>query len=156
MGDGEPAGDAADLPARSWSTPAGLVVVAWLCTAAAAGWLAVLLVTHSDPTGSLLAAVATLGLLVASVWASRARPRLAVTPEGVHVRGLLHRRSYPWSTVTDVRVVQARRLGRETFLLGVDVRDDAALDGERLLIFGRLDLGADPVDVAATVMAARH
>ncbi|WP_098956956.1 PH domain-containing protein [Pseudonocardia sp. N23] len=156
MSDAESAGDDLDLPARSWSTSAGLVAVSWLCTVAAAGWLAVLIVTHADPTGSLLAAVATLGLLVTSVWSSRARPRLAVGPEGVAVRGLWHRRRYPWSAVTDVRVVQARRLGRETFLLGVDVRDETALDGERLLVFGRFDLGADPVDVAATVMAARH
>lgn len=156
MGDPESAGDAHELPARSWSTPTGLVVVAWLCTAAAASWLIMMLVTHSDPTGSLLAAVATLGLLVASVWSSRARPRLAVSPDGIDVRGLLHHRTYPWPTVTDIRVIQARRLGRETYLLGVDVRDDTALDGERLLVFGRLDLGADPVDVAATVMAARH
>ncbi|WP_428497968.1 PH domain-containing protein [Pseudonocardia sp.] len=93
---------------------------------------------------------------MSSVWGSRARPRLTVSPAGVGVRGLLHRRTYPWPAVTDVRVIQARRLGRETYLLGVDVRDEAALDGERLLVFGRLDLGADPVDVAATVMAARH
>ncbi|RTL71016.1 MAG: PH domain-containing protein [Pseudonocardiaceae bacterium] len=156
MGDGETAGDAPELPARSWSTPTGLVVVAWLCTVAAACWMTMMLVTHSDPTGSLLAAVATLGLLLAAVWSSRARPRLAVSPDGIDVRGLLHHRRYPWPQVTDVRVIQARRLGRETFLLGVDVRDDKALDGERLLVFGRLDLGADPVDVAATVMAARH
>ena len=115
-----------------------------------------MLVTHSDPTGSLLAGVATLGLLLASIWNSRARPRLAVTPDGIDVRGLLRRHSYPWSAVTDVRVVQARRLGRDTYLLGVDVLDGTAFDGERLLVFGRLDLGADPIDVAATVMAARH
>jgi len=112
--------------------------------------------TPSAPRGPLLAAAAPLGLLLAAVGSRRPRPRPAVSPAGSDVRGLLPHRRYPWPQVTDVRVIQARRLGRETFLLGVDVRDDKALDGERLLVFGRLDLGADPVDVAATVMAARH
>jgi hypothetical protein len=46
-----------------------------------------------------------------------------------------------------------RRLGRTSTLLEIDATDP---DGrERLLVFGRLDLDADPEDVAEVVNAAR-
>jgi hypothetical protein len=52
-----------------------------------------------------------------------------------------------------VQARAVRRLGRDSTMLEVDVVDP---DGaERLLVFGRLDLGDDPVDVAEAVRAAR-
>jgi hypothetical protein len=55
--------------------------------------------------------------------------------------------------VHDVRVLHLRRFGRDTALLEVDL---VTADGdEQLIVFGRLDLGDDPEDVADAVRAAR-
>jgi hypothetical protein len=147
MSDHAPAG------VREWSPAAGLVVVAWLLAVAAAGWCATLWWTGSDPAGGLLAAVAALGAGLAALFGTRARPRLRADPDGVTVGGLLRSRHHPWPFVTDVRVLRVRRLGRETSLLEVDT---VAADGtERLFVFGRLDLAADPEDVAPQLRALR-
>jgi hypothetical protein len=50
-------------------------------------------------------------------------------------------------------VLRTRRLGRETSVLEIDTRSAAGT--ERLLVFGRLDLGADPEEVAVHVLDAR-
>ena len=88
-----------------------------------------------------------------AVFGSRARPRLRVDAGGVTVGGLFRARHYPWPLVEDVRVLQVRRLGRRTSLLELDTV--TASGDERLLVFGRLDLAADPEDVAPQVLALR-
>jgi hypothetical protein len=139
--------------ARRWSASPGLVAVAWIGAAAAAGWCGLLAGTGRDPAGLLLAAVTTAGLGVAALFGTRARPRLAVGPDGLSVGGLAGTRHHPWERVRDVRVLHLRRFGRDTALLEVDVV--TAEGDEQLIVFGRLDLGDDPVDVAAAVLAAR-
>jgi hypothetical protein len=147
MSDHAPAG------VREWSPAAGLVALAWLLAVAAACWCAALWWTGSDPAGGLLAAVASLGAGLAALFGTRARPRLRADPDGVTVGGLLRSRHHPWPFVTDVRVLRVRRLGRETSLLEVDT---VAADGtERMFVFGRLDLAADPEDVAPLLRALR-
>jgi hypothetical protein len=127
--------------------------MAWVGAGAAAVWCALLVLTGSDPAGLLLAGVATVGLSVAAVYGTRARPRLRVDGTGLAIGGLAGARHHPWERVHDVRVARVRRLGRESALLEVDVTEP---DGaERLLVFGRLDLGDDPVDVAEAVLALR-
>jgi hypothetical protein len=55
--------------------------------------------------------------------------------------------------VQHVRIVRTRRLGRESSLLEIDtMRADGT---EQLLLFGRLDLAADPEDVLPVLLAAR-
>lgn len=135
-----------------WSPPAGLVGLAWAGAAAAAvrAWL---LVGTGDAPGLLLAAVAAVGLAAAALHGTVARPRLRADGDGVTVSGLAGRRHLPWSRVRDVRARAVRRLGRNSTMLELDAVDP---DGtERLLVFGRLDLGDDPVDVAEAVRAAR-
>jgi hypothetical protein len=138
---------------REWSPAAGLVGLAWVLAAAAALWCAALWWSGSDPAGGLLAAVAALGVAFAALFGTRARPRLRADADGVTVRGIVGCRHHPWPFVTDVRVLRVRRLGRESSLLAIDT---VAADGtERLLVFGRLDLGADPEDVAPELLALR-
>ena len=61
-------------------------------------------------------------------------------------------RHLPWSQVGTVRAQAVRRWGRDSVMLEMDVVD---ADGtERMLVFGRLDLGDDPEDVAEAVSAA--
>jgi hypothetical protein len=147
MSDHAPAG------VREWSPAPGLVVLAWLLAVAAAAWCAALWWTASDPAGGLLAAVAALGAGVAALFGTRARPRLRADPDGLTVGGLLRSRHHPWPFVTGVRVLRVRRLGRESSLLEVDT---VTADGtEQLLVFGRLDLAADPEDVAPQLLALR-
>jgi Bacterial PH domain len=138
---------------REWSPAAGLVACAWVGAVAATGWLVAAVSEGSDPAGVLLAGVAAIGLLLAAVYGSRARPRLRVDTGGVTVGGLLRSRHYPWPLVLHVRVLPVRRLGRRTSLLELDTV--TASGDERLLVFGRLDLAADPEDVAPQVLALR-
>jgi PH (Pleckstrin Homology) domain-containing protein len=135
----------------TWSPSAGLVGVAWTGAVAAAVWCTQLIGT-ADVPGLLLAAAATVGLVVAALYGTRARPRLRADADGVAVRGLTTR-TVPWSQIRDVRAQAVRRWGRDSTMLELDVVEP---DGtERLLVFGRLDLGDDPVDVAEAVRAAR-
>jgi hypothetical protein len=137
----------------TWSPAASLVGLAWVGAAAAGAWCAWLAVSGSDRAGLLLAAVATLALGLAALYGTRVRPRLRADATGVTVGGLAGPRHHPWAKVHDVRVRSVRRLGRDSTLLEIDVAEPNGT--ERLMIFGRLDLDADPVDVAAAVTAAR-
>lgn len=129
-----------------------LVACAWAGAAAAGAWC-VLVAGTGDRAGLLLAAVAVAGLGLAALHGTRARPRLRVDATGVAVRGLTGARHYPWARVDGVRVLPVRRLGRTSTLLEIDVGEP---DGtERLLVLGRLDLDADPDDVAPVIRAAR-
>ncbi|GAA5124206.1 PH domain-containing protein [Pseudonocardia adelaidensis] len=145
--------DQAPVRAREWSPAAGLVALAWLLAVAAAVLCAALWWTGSDPAGGLLAAVMALGAGFAALFGTRARPRLRADPDGLTVGGLFRSRHHPWPFVVDVRVLRTRRLGRESSLLEVDT---VGADGtERLIVFGRLDLAADPEDVAPQLRALR-
>jgi hypothetical protein len=136
---------------REWSPAAGLVGCAWVGAAAAVAWCVATWRAGSDPAGLLLAGIAAVGLLGAAVFGSLARPRLRVDADGVTVGGLFRSRHHPWPLVQDVRVLRVRRFGRQTSLLELDTVD--ANGNERLLVFGRLDLAADPEDVAVELRA---
>jgi hypothetical protein len=139
----------------AWSPSVALVALGWVATLLAGAWC-VLVAGTGDRAGLLLAAVAACGLGLAALYGTRARPRLRVDATGVAVAGLAGTRRYPWAQVGDVRVLDVRRLGRASTLLAVDVRaGDGDPAAERLLVFGRLDLDADPDAVAAVVRDLR-
>ncbi|MBX7269654.1 PH domain-containing protein [Micromonospora sp. Llam7] len=103
--------------------------------------------------GDLLRPV--LGGLAAAVlvgWGVRdlvAPVRLAVGPDGLSVpAGWTGRQHLPWSAVETIRV--ERRSGRA--LAGPALEIDT---GDSLHLFSRLDLGADPAEVADALHAAR-
>lgn len=137
---------------QEWSTPAGLVVLAWVLAAAALAWFVLLWVAGSDAPGRLLAGVAVVGLTLAALSGTRARPRLIAGPDGLTVRRLTWTLHVPWSRVDRVRVLRTRRLGREASLLELDLRTTTG-SGERLVVLGRLELGEDPEDVADALHA---
>lgn len=87
-------------------------------------------------------------LAVASGSATIARPRLRADSGGLTVRTLRGARSWPWSAV-EFRVRRTARLGRTTELLEIDTADD------QLVVLGKLDLGADPRDVAEELVELR-
>lgn len=139
--------DTTSSATRQWRVSAALPAV----KAGGAGALVALglLLADGDPVRLTLAVLAAAALLV---WAARdllVPVRLAVDPEGLTVvSGFAGRRRLPWSQVAEIRVDQRARLGRSNAALEVDA-------GETLHLFGRFDLDADPVEVAAQLRAAR-
>lgn len=136
-----------------WSPARGLILLAWIGAAAALIWFVVLLVGGGDAGGFLFAGGSALGLGLLALYGTRARPRLRADADGLTVGGLVGERHHPWPLVRDVRVRRTRRLGRETRLLELDTV--TAAGEERLVVLGRLDLDADPDDVAERIAALR-
>lgn len=139
-----PEDEAGHEPALEWSTPLGAVA------ALAVGGIVMItaaLLLGIDAPGRFLAALAAVAMFVLAGLGARQRPKLAIVrPEGrpaiaaTRVRG---RRVYGRADITRVRIVPYPRLGRRVPMLEIDAVDP---DGtERLLIFGRWDLGTDPV-----------
>lgn len=142
-----------DWAIRTWSPTPALIAILWLGTLAAGAWCGLLIASGADPAGRLLAGLAAVGLLGWAVFGTRARPRLQADAGGVTVGGLLRARHHPWPLVADVRVHRVRRWGRDSSLLEIETR--TADGGERLLVFGRLDLGEYPEDVVDELLARR-
>ncbi|HET9142313.1 PH domain-containing protein [Actinophytocola sp.] len=128
---------------HSWAPDPPLVGLAWVLAALGAG--AVFLI--GDAPGRLLLGVLAVAAGLAGLFGTVARPRLAADPQGVTVRGLTGRRHWAWTEVT-VRLTHTRRLGREIATIELDADPD-------LVVLGRLDLGADPVEVIETLRALR-
>ncbi|MEV0082470.1 PH domain-containing protein [Saccharopolyspora sp. NPDC050642] len=129
---------------RQWSTPTGLVSCGWALAAAAALWW----LLAEEAVDRLFIGVLVLALAAVSAHGSICRPRLRADAEGITVRTLLGRRHWPWPAVT-VRVRQDRRLGRTVRTLELDA-------DPQLIVLTRLDLGADPQDVADELRGLRR
>jgi Bacterial PH domain len=104
---------------------------------------------RDDPVQWFLAVVVASGL---AGWALRdaiAPVRLAADPDGVTVVvGFAGRRRLAWSEIERVRIDRRDRLGVRSELLEVDV-------GDSLYLFSRYELGAEPEDVLASLLALR-
>lgn len=129
-----------------WATPWGVIV------ALAVGGLALVgasFLVSTEPAGRVLVTVAALVMLASAVSGAVQRPRLVAHTEGadrgITVRKLTGRRSYSRTEITRVRLVRYPRLGRRVPMLEIDATD--AEGTERLLIFGRWDLGTTPQNV---------
>ncbi len=120
-----------------------VVGAGWMGALAALGWA----LLTDDPPGRViaLAAVGLLGTL--ALVGTAVRPRLAMDADGLRVGRLGGTRYWPWSAVHRVEVGTSGRFGRRVGMLEIDAVDP---DGtERLVVLTALDLGVDPVDVAA-------
>lgn len=127
-----------------WS-PSGTqtAVLALVGTALAASLVAL------DSPGRLLAGTGALLLLGLAGRDLLARPRLRAGSDGVTVATLTGRRQLPWAGLR-VQVRESRRLGLRGRTLELDSAAGSDDDGE-LVVLGRSDLGADPVEVAAAL-----
>jgi Bacterial PH domain len=113
--------------------------------------LAVVAVTQvTDAPGRLLAGVAGLGLLIFAGFSFRARPRLAITPDGLVVRGWWRTRTLRLADIKLIRITEFRRIGRKVRLLEIDTAEDD------LIVLSRWDLGADPLTVLDALTAAGY
>lgn len=139
-----PVGTAVTAP-TSWSTPAPALVatgVGGLAMAVAAA------AVPADPAGRFLIGLAALGLFVVTALGAWQRPRLGIRDgnRGLVVQRLRGRIEVDRTDLSRVRIIRYPRLGRRVPMLEIDIRPPGT-DDDRLLIFGRWDLGADPTDV---------
>jgi hypothetical protein len=105
-------------------------------------------VLASDPAGRLLLAGAALVLLAYTATDLIYWPRLTVSADGLLVRTPATRGLIPWSEVEAVRADSRQRAGLRSVTLEIDT-------GDRLVVFSRRALGADPADVAGLISAFR-
>jgi hypothetical protein len=101
----------------------------------------------TDVPGRFLLGLSALGLILFASVSWRARPKLAITPDGLRVRGWWRTQLLSPADIKIVRITEFRRIGRKMRLLEID-----AVDG-RLLIFSRWDLGTDPLQVLDALTA---
>lgn len=146
--------DAADgtgsTEASAWSPSPALVGMAWVLAAAALAAT----VFSGPPTGRFLTGVAALALLLFALFGTVARPRLSADADGLTVRRLFGRRTWPWGSVR-ITVSSTRRFGRQVSLLELEGHDRDDEDGETLVVLGWLDLGTEPAGVADALRARR-
>jgi hypothetical protein len=95
----------------------------------------------TDPPGRVMAGIAALGLILFAGASWRARPRLAITPEGLAIRGWFRTQLLQRPDIKIIRITEFRRMARKMRLLEVETVDGG------LVVFSRWDLGTEPLDV---------
>jgi hypothetical protein len=100
---------------------------------------AVTLIT--DAPGRILLGIAAAGLILFASLSWRARPKLAISDDGLVTRGWSRTNLLRQADIKKIRITEFRRLARKVRLLEIDTTDD------RLLVFTRWDLGTDPLNV---------
>ena len=104
----------------------------------------------TDTPGRLLTGIAALGLILFAGVSWRARPKLAITPAGLALRGWFRTQLLREPDIKIITITEFRRFGRKVRLLEVEMVDGA------LVIFSRWDLGTDPLDVLDALTAAGY
>ena len=104
----------------------------------------------TDAPGSILVGIAAAGLLVFASASWRASPKLAISDDGLVIRGWWRTQVLRRSDIKIIRITEFRRIARTVRLLEIDTVDD------RLLVFTRWDLGTDPLDVLDALTAAGY
>jgi hypothetical protein len=124
-----------------WAPRPALVVIGWLAAVLAL----VGAFTYDDRLGAVLFGVAAIVLVVLSAHGMLVRPRLSADTSGVRIRTARGQIDLSWpETHATLRTTQ--RLGRDSTTLEIS-------SGERLFVFGRIELGADPRDVLDALTA---
>lgn len=99
----------------------------------------------TDPPGRLIAGLAAAGLIAYAAGSWRARPKLAITPDGLELGGWLRPRLLSRDDIKIIRISEFRRHGRKVRFLEIETV------GGGLRILSRWDLGTDPLDVLDTL-----
>lgn len=131
----------------SWAPKS--VGIVWIAILGLA--MAIIVVTVvTDLPGRVLGGVAAAGLVLFATASWRARPKLAITENGLAVRGWLNTRVLGKNDISLIRITEFRRLARKQRLLEIDTTDD------RLYIFTRWDLGTSPAEVLEVLRSAGY
>lgn len=94
--------------------------------------------------------IAALGLILFAGVSWRARPKLAITPEGLAIRGWFRTQLFGPADIKVIRITEFRRFGRKLRLLEIE-----AVNGG-LVILSRWDLGTEPLEVLDALTAAGY
>jgi len=98
-------------------------------------------VVATDVPGRFLSGLAGAGLIVFATGSWRARPRLAITADGLVLRGWFRTATLRRTDIGLIRITEFRRIGRKVRLLEIDTKAD------QLVVLSRWDLGDDPLAV---------
>jgi Bacterial PH domain len=104
----------------------------------------------TDAPGRILAIIAGLGLILFASVSWRARPKLAITPDGLAVRGWFRTQLLRKSDIKIIRITEFPRYGRKVRLLEIEMVNGG------LLILSRWDLGTQPLEVLDALTAAGY
>ena len=104
----------------------------------------------TDPPGRILTGIAALGLILFAGASWRARPKLAITPDGLVLKGWFRTQLFRHSDIKIIRLTEFRRYARKVRLLELEPVDGG------LVIFSRWDLGTEPLEVLDALTAAGY
>ncbi|OMC45494.1 PH domain-containing protein [Mycobacterium sp. IS-1264] len=104
----------------------------------------------TDPPGRVMTGIAAAGLILFAGATWRARPKLAITPDGLVIRGWFRTQQFQRSDIKIIRITEFRRMARKMRLLEVETVDGG------LVVFSRWDLGTEPLDVLDTLTDAGY
>jgi hypothetical protein len=102
----------------------------------------ILVVIAGSPEDRLVAGVGVFVTAIAAALLLTMRQRLTAGPEGLIVRGPAGSRAIRWEQIAAISAPSRRRRGLASTSLELDLDDDG------LVVFGRTELGADPMVVA--------
>ncbi|KLO28644.1 PH domain-containing protein [Mycobacterium haemophilum] len=104
----------------------------------------------TDAPGRVLTGIAALGLILFAGVSWRARPKLAITPDGLAIQGWFRTQLFGSTDIKIIRITEFRRFGRKVRLLEIE-----AVSGG-LVILSRWDLGTEPLEVLDALTAAGY
>ncbi|OSC39309.1 PH domain-containing protein [Mycobacterium decipiens] len=104
----------------------------------------------TDAPGRVLTGIAAVGLILFAGATWRARPKLAIAPDGLAVRGWFRTQLLRRPEIKIIRIAEFRRYGRRVRLLEIETVNGG------LVILSRWDLGTDPLDVLDALTAAGY
>jgi hypothetical protein len=104
----------------------------------------------TDPPGRILLGISAAGLILFASGTWRARPKLAITSDGLVIRGWLSNVHLRRADIKIIRITEFRRIGRKMRLLEIDAKDG------RLIVLTRWDLGTDPLEVLDALTAGGY
>ncbi len=104
----------------------------------------------TDAPGRIVAGIAAVGLISFAGVTWRARPKLAITPGGLALRGWFRTQVLRPSDIKIIRITEFRRYARTVRLLEVETVNGG------LVLLSRWDLGADPLKVLDALTAAGY
>jgi hypothetical protein len=104
----------------------------------------------TDLPGRVMTGIAAAGLILFAGATWRARPKLAITPDGLAIRGWFRTQVLQPSHIKIIRITEFRRYGRTVRLLEVETVNGG------LLLFSRWDLGTNPLEVLDALTAAGY
>lgn len=104
----------------------------------------------TEPPGRVFTGIAAVGLLLFAGATWRARPKLAITADGLLLRGWFRTQVLAPAEIKIIRITEFRRYGRKVRFLEVETADGG------LVLFSRWDLGTDPLEVLDALTAAGY